>query len=154
MLVLPTPKRLSARPRAVVCGSFNKHLPEIKLAVEELFDLGAVVLSPERPVSAERELAAGFVLLESDRRLRSESIKAVEDRHLAAITRADFVVLVCPGGYLGSAVAGEMGAAWAGEVPLYAVHPPVDDKLGQYVYRVPSLQLAVANHRVRALSPA
>ncbi|HEY0010326.1 MAG TPA: hypothetical protein VGB97_00230 [Candidatus Paceibacterota bacterium] len=152
--MLPTPRRVSARPLVTVCGSFNRHLAEIKLAVEELFDYGAVVLSPERPVSVSREFAPGFLLLDSDLRFKKLSVRAVEDRHLAAIMKSDFVVLVCPDGYLGCAVAGEMGAARAVNVPLYAEHTPIDDKLGPYVYRVPSLQLAVANHRIHTLPTA
>jgi len=126
-------------------------MTEVKLTVEELFDYGAVVLSPQRPVTVDRAFAPGFLLLDSDRNFRNVSIKAVEDRHIDAITKSDFVVLVCPGGYLGNSVAMEMGAAWASNVPLYAVHAPIDDKLGHWVCHVPSLKLAVDNHRTRTL---
>ncbi len=151
MLILPTPTRLSKRPLVTVCGSFNKHLAEIKLTVEELFDHGAIVLSPQRPVKVDKALAPGFLLLDSDRNFRNVSIKAVEDRHIAAIAKSDFVVLVCPGGYLGNSVAMEMGAAWASHIPMYAVHPPIDDKLGHWAYPVPSLKIAVDNHRLPTL---
>jgi hypothetical protein len=150
VLILPTPRRLYLRPLVTVCGSFNKHIREIKLAVEELFDCGAIVLSPQRPVTIDRALAPGFLLLDSDRRFRGKTIKAIEDGHIAAIARSDFVVLVCPGGYIGTSVAMEMGAARLLDIPLYAVHPPVDDKMGHWVTPVPNLQVAVDKHRLRA----
>jgi len=147
VLTLPTPKRIVKRPLVTVCGSFNRHIKQVKLAGEELFDCGAIVLSPRRPIVVDRELAPGFLLLDSDRKLRGRTIKQIENSHLAAIKMSDFVVLVCPRGYLGLSVAGEMCVARAFDIPLYAMDPPVDDKLGYWTHHVPNLQIAVDNHR-------
>lgn len=151
MLELPTPKRFSKRPLVTVCGSFNRHIAQIKLAVEELFDHGAIVLSPRRPIAVDRALAPGFLLLDGDRTFRSLSIKAIEDAHLSAILKSDFVVIVCPGGYLGNAAAGEMTVAHMFKIPVYAVVLPIDDKLGHMACPVPNLQIAVANHQTPVL---
>jgi hypothetical protein len=111
-----------------VSGSFRRHLPAIQEAVQTLRDLGAVVLSPADPHIAGS--FGEFLFVRSDVR---RSIKGVQNRHLEAIGRADFLWLVCPDGYVGQSAAMEIGFAVAARVPVYSDGVPSDWTLRQYV---------------------
>lgn len=117
------------RPAFVaVSGSFRRHLPAIEQAVETLRDLGVVVLSPADPRVAGS--FGDFLFVRSDIR---RSIKGVQNRHLEAIGRSDFLWLVCPDGYVGQSAAMEIGFAVAAHVPVYSDGVPTDWTLRQYV---------------------
>lgn len=150
MLSLPIPKRITQRPHVTVCGSFNRHMKEVQLTIEELSDLGAQVLSPlkAKPWKEEKK---GFVLLEGDRRFNTTSVRSIEDRHLECIWQSDFVVLVCPGGEIGCASAMETGFAYAGGIPVYTTSSlPIEFMAA--TYWVHSLQLAVMNHTTEIIA--
>lgn len=145
MFSLPKPKRVVKVPLVTVCGSFNRHLREVQLTVEELFDLGAQVLSPFKPV-AWKELTKEFLLLEGDRRYRDMSARTIEDGHLRCIKQSDFVVLVCPDGNIGCAAAFETGFAYSGGVPVYT-RDTLPIKFAAITHKVLQLNIAVDNHR-------
>ena len=154
MLILQPPKRLTRRPRVTVCGSFRRFLPEIKLTIEELCDHGALVLSPKRPIPY-GDIGGDFMLIEGDRdRLFSNPhniIRETEDRHLDCIRYSNFVVVVCPGGYIGESVALEIGAARGWSVPCYTQVAVRDDKHCYLVTAIPTIELMVLNHTIMVL---
>ncbi len=147
MLSLPIPRRTVAVPSVTVSSSFNRFLRETRYAIEELQDEGARVLSP-RGVVEYKAIQGGFLLLEGDRPYWNLSIKSVQDRHHACIAQSDFLLVVCPGGYIGVSVALEMGVAYGANVPIYATHMPYDEKIAAFVHVIPSIKLAVMNHRL------
>jgi len=99
---------------AVVSGSFNRFLPQIREAVTALSKLGITVLSPKSwtPVSE----VNGFVILEKDK----GSPAHIEQNHLSAIKRSDFLYVVNPGSYIGQSVALEIGYALSNRIPVYS----------------------------------
>lgn len=99
---------------AVVSGSFNRFLPQIREAITSLSELGITVLSPKSwtPVSK----VNGFVILEKDK----GSPAHIEQNHLSAIKRSDFLYVVNPGCYIGQSVALEIGYALSNRIPIYS----------------------------------
>ena len=120
----PTPERVCVS----VSGSFNRHLDQVRDAVEAFTRSGACVLSPQDPRPVQR--VDGFLFVASDLR---RCIKGVQDRHLQAIDRSRLLWLVCPHGYVGSSAALEVGYAAACGTPVLASCPPTDLTLRQYV---------------------
>jgi len=146
-LRLASPKGDGRRSAQVtVSGSFRRHLPAIQDAVQTLRDLGIVVLSPADPRVAGS--FGDFLFVRSDIR---RSIKGVQNRHLEAISRSDFLWLVCPDGYVGQSAAMEIGFAVAAGVPVYSDGVPSDWTLRQYV--TPTGTLAAALRVAEAEAP-
>lgn len=127
-----------------VSGSFHRHIDDVGRAVAALKDLGIQVLSPEDPRVVDAE--GPFLFVASD---RHRAIRLVQDRHLASITRSDFLWLVCPDGYVGPSAACEIGFAVAAGTPVYASHKPADLTLQEYVTVVQDLSDAVREARER-----
>ncbi len=128
-------------PRVTVSGSFRRHLAEIQVAVETLHEHGFEVLSPSdpRPIDSFGE----FLFVASDKR---RSIKGVQNRHLAAIAASDFLLLICPDGYVGQSAALEIGFAIARDVPVVSTTPPSDLTIRQYVEVVAPSDLLLPGH--------
>ena len=147
MFTLPMPRRMVERPLATVSGSFNRCLREIGRTVEELCDERALVLSPQQPITAFKEYAPGFLLLESDRPLLRATVRSIQDHHLECIRVSHFLVVVCPDGYVGPATAMEIGAAVVAGTPVYATHLPRDPNIARYIIQIPTIACAVLNHR-------
>ena len=136
--------RVPERPLFItVSGSFRRHLTAIQAAVAEFTDAGSVVLSPADPRIVDS--FGEFVFVSSDLR---RSIKGVQNRHLEAIRRSDFLWLACPDGYVGSSAALELGYAAAVGVPVYSDATPTDWTLRQYVTPVGSPASALAAARL------
>lgn len=121
--------------RAVVSGSFRRHLDRIQSAVDELTAAGVDVLSPADPRVVDE--FGEFLFVASD---RLRSIHAVQSRHLAAIRISDFVWLVDPEGYVGQSASMELGFAVACRTPIFTSSMPNDLTLRQYVRTASSLQ--------------
>jgi hypothetical protein len=98
--------------KCVVSGSFDKHKSEIDRTIEEFKDLGVTVLAPE----------TGWILKPIHRILTPENnlfrplpteqdmtIRQIEDSFLAALANSHFQYLENPDGYVGLAVALELG---------------------------------------------
>lgn len=127
------PVTTKTKPLSVVlCGSFRRDpdgLTAIHAALNARFQLLA-------PVSVSFvDAAAEFVRLPSE---VDEPTRVIEDRHLDAIRSADFVWLHCPGGYVGTSAAMELGHARALGIPVFAPTAPADETLRQYVQVVAS----------------
>ena len=121
-----------------VSGSFHRHMPEIKDAVHQLESLGVAVLSPADPTVV---AAVGpFLFVASD---LHRSVRLVQDRHLAAVATSDFLLLVCPDGYVGQSASLEVGFALAKRIPVFCTSWPDDLTLRQYVQKVDSITEAV-----------
>jgi hypothetical protein len=145
-LIMPPSIQTNISPLVVVSSSFNRFLKETALAMEELQNFGARVLSPKKP-NPHSLLNNNFLLLEGDMLFPHSSIKSVQDRHNRCIRASHFLWLVCPGGYTGCSVAMEVGVAVASGVPIYSLHLPSDAEISKYVTQVASIKSAVEMHR-------
>ena len=136
------------RLAAVICGSFSRHLTEVQQAVLDCRAKRVLVLSPEEPWIADVE--EGFLFVQSD---ICRVIHHVQDRHLQAIRRADFVWLCCADGYVGVSATLEIGYALACGTPIYSTTSPRDTTLSKFTRIVPSLQHLIkalkANHPIQ-----
>jgi hypothetical protein len=119
---------------ATVSGSFHRHMSAIRVAVDSLRAHGVLVLSPADPTVV--GAVGSFLFVASD---IHRSVRLVQDRHLAAIRRSDFLLLVCPDGYVGQSASLEIGFALASGVPVYCTTWPSDPTLRQYVQRADTL---------------
>ncbi len=124
--------------KAAVSGSFHRHMSAIAAAVEELGEHSVRVLSPADPRVVAQQ--GDFLFVASD---RVRSVRLVQDRHLESIRAAHFLWLVCPDGYVGQSASMELGFAAAVSVPIFAIHPPEDLTLRQYVKIVPAMASAI-----------
>jgi hypothetical protein len=114
-------------------------MPAIYDAVGELRTAGVVVISPSDPrvVDHLRE----FLFVASDRtRLKRQ----VQQRHLEAISKSDFLWLVCPDGYTGVSAAMEIGWALHARVPVFAERKPADVTVEDFVFVAQSISDAIA----------
>jgi len=113
---------------AVVSGSFHRHMSQIAEAVADLHAHNVIVLSPSDPRVVDANGA--FLFVASD---RHRSIRLVQDRHLACISEANFLWLVCPDGYVGQSASLELGYAIGQGIPIYGTTLPNDLTLRQYI---------------------
>lgn len=106
---------------AVISGTFRKDPAGLRLAYQELLDLGCKVLSPRNAhVVGEQD---GFVYMAGE---QTETPEAIELQHLEAMERAQFVWLFAPEGYVGLSAALEVGFARAAGIPVYSTNSPSD----------------------------
>ena len=131
-------RNVSRTLRAVVSGSFHRHMGPITVAVHELVASSVCVLSPSDPRVVAQQ--GEFLFVASD---RVRSVRLVQDRHLECIRGADFVWLVCPDGYVGQSASMEIGFAAAVGVPILATREPSDLTLRQYVSAISGVAEAV-----------
>lgn len=110
---------MSERLTACISGSF-KFKPEIDSLAEEFADYGVSVLEPTKGwlyIPSKFSPNAGeFKPLPSERGM---SVREVEDRFLAAASRADFVYLYNPYHYMGTSMAFELGFLHGREKLIY-----------------------------------
>ena len=121
------------RAEVVISGTFRRDPLGLRLAYEQLADLGFNILSPTS-VAIESE-ADGFVYMEGETRFSPEDI---ESRHLDAIQQATLMWLHAPGGYVGVSGSLEVGFAHAIGVPIYSQSEIADPVLRSFVNVVPS----------------
>ena len=119
----------------VLSGSYRKDFVRLKTTYEELRDLGCNVLSPSN-VTAVKEVD-GFVYMKGEEIQAPDSI---EERHLDAIQRSQFMWLHTPEGYVGRSASLEIGFAHAIGVPVFASEAPSDPVLARFVRVVSSPQ--------------
>jgi NTP pyrophosphatase (non-canonical NTP hydrolase) len=129
-----SPAIFSHRADIVISGTFRKDQHGLKLAYEQLSDLGFRILSPTS-VAIESE-ADGFVFMDGESRFSPEDI---ESAHLNAIQQAALIWLHAPDGYVGASGSLEVGFARAIGVPVYSQHVLADPILRSFVTVVPSL---------------
>lgn len=124
--------------RAVVSGSFHRHMSQVAEDVRGLCARGVMVLSPSDPRIV--DAIGEFLFVASD---LHRSIRMVQDRHLACICGAHFLWLVSPDGYVGQSASLEIGFAVARGIPVYGTRLPADLTLRQYVRSVADIDEAV-----------
>jgi NTP pyrophosphatase (non-canonical NTP hydrolase) len=117
----------------VISGSYRKQFETLKQTYEQFRDMGCTILSPSS-VSIVHE-DDGFVYMRGEETQTPESI---EERHLDAIQKANFVWLHAPEGYVGPMAALEIGYASAVGVPVYARELPSDRRFQPLVRLVDS----------------
>src|ERR1700733_12236662 len=81
-----------------------------------LRSLDVEVLSPLPPIEAVESLAGDFLVLAGD---QGRDHRALQQRHLDAIARADLLWIATERHYLGSSVALEIGYAASAGVPIF-----------------------------------
>ena len=148
--VTATPDRI-LNCEVVLSGSYRKSFESLKATYEEFRDLGCTILSPTN-VHIVRE-DDGFVYMQGE---ETQTPEGIEDRHLKAIQRANFVWLHAPEGYVGPTAALEVGYANAVGVPVYATQEPTDAILRSFVRIVdsPSSMLKTASRHPEPPAPA
>ena len=135
----------------VLSGTYRKQFEALKQAYEEFQDLGCVILSPSN-VSIVRE-EHGFVYMRGEETQTPENI---EERHLEAIQKANFIWLHAPDGYVGPTAALEIGFANAVGVPVYGREIPSDKILASFVRLAasPAVVVQQAPHHSEPPAPA
>ena len=118
---------MKEKVKVAISGSFRKFCAELASDIDEFRSLGAEVLSPR---SAEVvETCHDFIFLRGDFNSRpalsqteeiNRVIKSVENKHLRAIVKSDFLWLVAPHGYLGNSTSLEIGFAISCGKPIYS----------------------------------
>lgn len=109
-------------PLVAVIGSFRQHFDEIRDAVRRLQSVGAHVNTPRGTVIMEPGVE--FVRFETDPpHWTNEDIQTVT---MHRIFRADFVIVVCVGGYLGRTTCYEVGRVIGANRPIYFSERPKD----------------------------
>lgn len=118
----------SQQLEVVISGSYRKQFETVKAVYEEFLDLGCIVLSPSSVDIVHED--DGFVYMKGE---ETQTPEKVEDRHLEAIERADFVWLHAPEGYVGPMASWEIGFAHAAGVPVYTKDLPSETRLRSFV---------------------
>lgn len=109
----------------VLCGSLRSSLSAFKEAYGDLTRDNIRVLSPNEPNVQGED--AGFVTFVNDHGTHAE----VERRHLAAMERADQVLVLAPDGRIGASTAFELGYAYASGLPVAFAHRTTEPILQQ-----------------------
>lgn len=125
--------------KAVVSGSFHRHMREIYDAVGEFRAAGVDVLSPSDPRVVDH--IGDFLFVASD---RLRAIKTVQSRHFEAIRYCDLLWIASPDGYTGESTSGEIGAAIVLGVPVFAPSQPINSTWQEFVNVVGSVKEAIA----------
>ncbi len=101
-----------------ICGSYHRHLEQMKKSIAECRQLGIKVLIPKY-TSAKSE-TNGFVILRGE----NGSPRELQEKNFAAIANSSFVFVEDPHGYIGPSTALEIGYAYAKGIPIYCREKP------------------------------
>ena len=129
--------------KAVVSGSFRKFYDGIAETVSIFEDSGIKVLSPK--ISQIKNPGEEFAILESD---TTTDIKTLEQNHLDAISKADFLYVYDPQGVVGMSTMMEIGWALAIQKPIFALETPIDVVLAEFI-QVQSVEETVLSMKLR-----
>jgi NTP pyrophosphatase (non-canonical NTP hydrolase) len=140
---------LLSRTKAVICGSFRRNPELLASEFQRLQEAGCTILSP-RDLDFVSEVN-GFVYGQAD---LGRTTAAVEQGHLRAMQDADFVWLHCPGGYVGTSAAMELGFAQALGLRVFASEAPENMTMRDMVYICRSPEVAVQLSGLRADAPS
>jgi hypothetical protein len=118
-------------PRAVISGSFRKHLPAIYELRDFLEAKGVRVLSPigQRALNPQDE----FVLLDQD---LFKDERTLQDGVFAKIRQSTFLVLANFDGYLGASATMEIGYAIAYGIQIFTLEATSDPNIRCYTRRL------------------
>jgi NTP pyrophosphatase (non-canonical NTP hydrolase) len=133
-----------ARLSVVICGTFRRD--QLGLArIYELLSREFEILSPSSLEFSNPD--DEFVRLPGE---VSESVNSIELRHLRAMTRADFIWLHSPSGYVGVSASMEIGHATGLGIPIFSSSSPSEEVLRSAVNVVDS-PLAVTRQMLQQL---
>lgn len=119
----------------VICGSFNKHLKQIENLINRLKSDGISVLSPQNTevVGSEND----FVIFKNDIVI-NHNTWSVEELHLQAIDRCDFVIACNFDGYIGVSTTFELEHAYrAGKKIVFIENNEIADLFGKRIGKYP-----------------
>lgn len=133
----------------VISGSYRKDFEALKRTYEEFRDLGCEVLSPSNVTIVSEE--NGFVYMKGE---ETQTPTTIEERHLNAIQKANFVWLHAPNGYVGLTSALEIGFAHAAGVPVFATNAPNEQVFRSFVQVVASPSDVITTRLYQAVPPA
>ena len=94
----------------VICGSFNKNLPDISKLIIKLQEKGINILSPANTEVVDN-IEGNFVVFKGDT-LKYDCKWSIEAQHLKAIDECDLVILCNFNNYLGMSATFEAGYAY------------------------------------------
>lgn len=115
----------------VICGSFNKHLKQIEALMNRLKSSGISVLSPQNTevVGSEND----FVVFKNDVVI-NHNTWSVEELHLKAIDRCDFVIACNFDGYIGVSTTFELEHAYrVGKKIFFIENNEIADSFGKRI---------------------
>lgn len=115
----------------VICGSFNKHLKQIESLMNRLKSGGISVLSPQNTevVGSEND----FVIFKNDIVI-NHNTWSIEELHLRAIDRCDFVIACNFDGYIGVSTTFELEHAYrAGKKIVFIEDNELADSFGKRI---------------------
>lgn len=119
----------------VICGSFNKHLKQIENLMNRLKSNGISVLSPQNTevIGSEND----FIVFKNDIVI-NHNTWSVEELHLKAIDRCDFVVACNFDGYIGVSTTFELEHAYrAGKKIVFIEDNEIADSFGKRIGKYP-----------------
>jgi hypothetical protein len=102
-----------------ICGSYHRHLKDMKERIAECRQLGITVLIPKY-ASRKSENEHGFVVLRGE----NGSPKELQDKNFRSIAASSFLYVENPGGYIGQSTALEIGYAYARRIPIFCREKP------------------------------
>jgi NTP pyrophosphatase (non-canonical NTP hydrolase) len=141
--------RLETSAVVTLCGSFRKDAKGLTDAFQQLKDLRCRVLSPTSTgIELEKD---GFVYMRGE---TADAPEAIEQRHLRAIQKSEFVWLHAPDGYVGLSAALEVGFACASGIPVFASQPIRDRTVAEFVKVVRSPAEAIERSLVAPATPS
>ncbi|ACO33776.1 MULTISPECIES: MazG nucleotide pyrophosphohydrolase domain-containing protein [Acidobacterium] len=143
----PLPSSLNCE--LVISGTYRKDFETLKRTYEEFRDLGCDVLSPSSVTIVSED--DGFVYMKGE---EQETPTRIEERHLSAIQKSNFVWLHAPNGYVGPTSALEIGFAHAAGVPVFAMELPNEPVFRSFVQLVGSPSDILSTHLHNAPPPA
>lgn len=119
----------------VICGSFNKHLKQIETLMNRLKSNGISVLSPQNTevIGSEND----FIVFKNDIVI-NHNTWSVEELHLKAIDRCDFVIACNFDGYIGVSTTFELEHAYrAGKKIVFIESNEISDSFGKRIGKHP-----------------
>lgn len=121
--------------KVVVCGSFNKHLKQIEALINKLKSNGISVLSPKDTEVVGSE--SDFIIFKNDIVINHNTWD-IEELHLKAIDRCDFVIACNFDGYIGVSTTFELDYAYrAGKKIVFVENNEIADLFGKRIGKYP-----------------
>jgi nucleoside 2-deoxyribosyltransferase len=109
-----------------ICGSYHRHLKDMKERIAECRQLGIKVLIPKY-ATRKSENEHGFVILRGE----NGSPKELQEKNFRSIAASRFLFVENPGGYIGPSTALEIGYAYARKIPIFC-----KDKPSEYIFTI------------------
>jgi len=103
-----------------ICGSYHRHLKEMRRLISECKRLGIYVHIPRYAIK--KSSTNGFVYLRGEH----GTPRYLQDKNFRAIESSSFLLVVNPKGYIGPSTSMEIGYAIAKRIPIFCTDKPED----------------------------